>query len=209
MLLRKIFHTDHPVPPPRKSMLHLAIGLIVFGLLLFFVGGSITLKRRGGPVPELSELQNLQTDKAETYVKITVTRYIPFLYSIENDNDNYFFFFDENQQAYIVRASSSNEATIAQALKDGYAVELYGTLYDINDALRKEAIDAAGVIFTDVEINEQNFKDYFGSTYLNFGEHADSPLSVFASTLAGFSFVSGVVILSIYFILVKRSKLSQ
>ena len=209
LLLDQYFHSDRPLPPPQKSLLYLAIGLIVFGLLLFFVGGSITLKKRGGPVPELSDLQNQQTDEAGAYVKITAVRYIPFLYSVENDSDNYYFFFDENSQAYIVRASIAHEEAVAQAIEDGYAVELYGTLYEISDGLRQEAISAAEAIFTDHAIDESTFKDYFGSTYLNFGEHTDSTLSVFASTLAGFSFISGVVLLAIYFVLRKRSQLSQ
>ena len=209
MLLQKIFHYDHPLPPPKKTMLRLAIGLIVFGLVLFFGSGAITLKKRNAPVPELSDLQNQKLDEAGTYVQVTAVRYIPFLYSVENDIDNYFFFFDENSQAYIVRASITDEEKVAQAIDEGYAVELYGTLYEISNELKQEALDAAEVIFTGAAIDEQSFSDYFGSTFLNLGEHADSQLSVFASSLAGFSFVTGVVVLVIYFILKKRSELSQ
>ena len=209
MLLQKIFHYDHPIPPPRKSILHLGIGLIVFGLLLFFGSGAITLKRRNAPVPNLADLQNQQTDKAGTYVTLTVTRYIPFLYSVENDKDNYFFVFDDNSQAYILRASTAQEETLSQAINDGYAAELYGTLYDISAELKQEAIEAAEVIFTDADINDQNFTDYFGSTFMNLGEHADSPLSQFAAALAGFSFISGIAVCVIYFVLKKRSDLSQ
>ena len=209
MLFQKLLHSDRPVPPPRKTMLHLAIGLIIFGLLLFFGAGAITLKRRNAPVPELSDLQNQKMDESGTYVQVTAVRYIPFLYSVENDNDNYFFFFDENSQAYIVRVSITDEEKVAQAIDEGYAVVLYGTLYDISDDLKQEAIDAAEVIFTDAAIDEQSFQDYFGSTFLNLGEHADSPFSVFASGFAGFSVMTGVVLLVIYFILKKRSDLSQ
>lgn len=209
MLFQKLLHSDRPVPPPRKTMLHLAIGLIIFGLLLFFGAGAITLKKRNAPVPDLSDLQNQKIDEAGTYVQITAVRYIPFLYSVENDNDNYFFFFDENSQAYIVRVSITDEEKVAQAIDEGYAVVLYGTLYDISDDLKQEAIDAAEVIFTDAAIDEQSFQDYFGSTFLNLGEHADSPFSVFASGFAGFSAMTGVVLLVIYFILKKRSDLSQ
>ncbi|MBO6158199.1 MAG: hypothetical protein J6P72_02915 [Firmicutes bacterium] len=188
-----------PATPPKKSLFVISLLLIVVGLAGVIATVVLSTSVRNQPAQELSQLQKDHQDQTGQYAKVTAVKYYQFLAAIQNSTENYFFVTDPSGRAYIVRISTEDAQSMIDAIADGYAAEMYGILHETGDDLKKEAINGAKALFDEMdELSEDNFTDYFGSTYLGFNEIPTHPLGSVFGTLGTFMTVVGMMFLIFY-----------
>ena len=189
---------ETPPEPPKKSLLILSILLIVVGLGSVITSLVLTRTVRSVEAVELSQLQKDHTEKPYTYAKVTAVKYYQFLAAIQNETENYFFVTDPSDRAYIVRISTPDAQQVIDTIANGYAAEMYGIIHEISDELKAEAINGAHALFDNEEISEENFSEYFGTTYLGFGEIPSHPLSSTLASVGTFMTIVGMMFLVFY-----------
>lgn len=151
--------------PDKKLVIWMVVFIIISGLLFYFIG-------KFDKTDELIAtdynylIANLQ-DEDKDYVKVTITD-IPYAFAYKGDL-NYYFVYDENDYAYIARLTDKTYEMLEKKYDNGEAIsyELVGYAYKIEADVLNIAIETYNEWAEEAIIDELNYRNYFGDTYLD------------------------------------------
>lgn len=195
-----------------KKMLHsitkwlyIFCAIIVLCSILTYFGFRLENELENKDLIEYSELVH-SDEKENEHVKFTTT-YLPYEFAeSEDDYSTYTYYMlpDTKDILYIVRLTDLTVASMETAYKldpENYSYELYGYTHEIPDDLKQIAIESYNEIYEEEIVNNDNFKDYLGITYMDETNAPSSDLYVAMFSLG----ISGIAIcfaLLIYIIIV-------
>lgn len=195
-----------------KVPLLIAIIIIVISIVLFIA--SVKLDSQGQQelvAKDYNELIAYGQDVENEYVEVTITD-IPYGFAEEEDENvtrNYYFVFDEYDYMYIVRLTDSTYKMLENKYIENpeeFSYTLKGYIFEDPAELKELAIEAYNEAVEEEVVNDENFRIYFGNTYL---DETLTPYTDISAMLIGIGVgidVIAFVLLIVYIIGTVKSK---
>ena len=195
-----------------KKMLHsITKWLWIFGMgiilcvILIYYGFKLENELENKELVEYSELVYSE-EKENEHVKFTTT-YLPYDFAEKTDDSytyTYYLITDTKNIVYIARLTDSTVSsmrTLYEIDPENYSYELSGYTHEIPDDLKQIAIESYNEVAEKEIVNNENFKDYLGSTYM---DEINAPVSDLYIGMFCFGIGGGIVlfVLLIYIIVV-------
>lgn len=118
------------------------------------------------------KLISSEQDIENEYVEVTIT-YIPYIFMQEEDNgyiSKYYFVVDQYNYPYIVRLTDSTYEILKSKYNENskdFSYTLKGYIFEYSAELKGLTIEAYNQAIQKELVSEENFKFYFGKTYLD------------------------------------------
>lgn len=132
-------------------------------------------------------------DEEEMVAEVTFVSE-PYSFAVYEDDDitlDYYMVFDEYGYLYIVRLTDDTYSKIMDLYESNpeeFSYTLKGYLFDTEDELKDLAINYYNESYEEEIINDDNFQDYFGKTYL---DETHTPEDDSVGLLFGLTFLGG------------------
>lgn len=154
----------------KKSYFFISIGLILISIILYLL---VAHMESNEVTPEAVDYGNLianQKDQKNDYIKTTIVYISQF--AEDEDGLKYYYMQDVNNRLMIARISDNTLEKIVETYqlnKDNFSYDLEGYIFTVPKDLKELAISGFDSVFGNqgIELDEQNYEKYFGSTYLN------------------------------------------
>ena len=171
-----------------KVPLIIALIIIAISIVLFNYSSELDKKAEVEPVAkDYNELIAYEQDVENEYVEVTITD-IPYGFA-EEENDgitrNYYFVYDQYDYMYIVRLTDTTYSILENMYNENpeeFSYTLKGYIFEDPEELKELAISAYNEGMEEDIVNEDNFRSYFGNTYL---DEVLTPYSDTSATLVG------------------------
>ena len=171
-----------------KVPLIIALIIIAISIALFNYSSELDKKAEVEPVAkDYNELIAYEQDVENEYVEVTITD-IPYGFA-EEENDgitrNYYFVYDQYDYMYIVRLTDTTYSILENMYNENpeeFSYTLKGYIFEDPEKLKELAISAYNEGMEEDIVNEDNFRSYFGNTYL---DEVLTPYSDTSATLVG------------------------
>lgn len=161
---------DKILKPKKKLMtffvIYLTIALVCIGIVFYE-----KFTRDEEEIFDLSELVSNGNEKEKQYVKLD-TNYLPILLAANQEGDNYLYYMtDIDGHIYIVRLSNETFQEIIEMHNEGTGMlkstyELKGITTNIDEQIKRLAITNSYKVFSNKEIDNDNFSEYLGDLYI-------------------------------------------
>lgn len=156
-----------------KKPLLIAIILILISVVLFSIAGYLdSCRERELIAKNYNELIYYEKDVEKEYVEVEIVD-IPYGFATE-ENDNvtrkYYFVFDEYDFMYIVRLTDNTYTKLENMYNENpeeFSYVLKGYIFEDSTELKQLAISAYNEAMEEEIVNNENFRLYFGNTYLD------------------------------------------
>lgn len=132
-------------------------------------------------------------DEEELVAEVTFVSE-PYGFAVYEEDDltlNYYMVFDEYGYLYIVRLTDDTYSKIMDSYEnnpDEFSYTLKGYLFDTEEELKDLAIEYYNESYEEEIVNDDNFQDYFGKTYL---DETHTPEDDSVGLLFGLTFLGG------------------
>lgn len=188
----------------KKLVIWMIILIFVSGLLFYF--GSKFDKTDKLTATDYNYLIANYQDEDEDYVKVTITD-IPYIFAYKG-NYNYYFVYDEYDYAYIARLTDDTYNMLEKKYDNGEDInyELVGYTYKIESDVLDIAIETYNDWAKQTIIDESNYRDYFGTTYLDETVKPSDNMEALLIILGAISSICVIVLMICYIISVINVK---
>jgi hypothetical protein len=159
--LNKILH-------PKKAYLISGIILILASIAAFYIVSYLDNHINYPEVVSYHDLIQSGSDKNEAYAKVDITSIMKF--AKNDDNLNYYYVSDEEGYTYIARITDDTYNDIIEVYnndKENFIYTLTGYIYDVPNDLKSIAMSAFKDYTGNIELTEDTYSSYLGSTYLD------------------------------------------
>ena len=153
-----------------KKIFYFSLFLVILSIALFYVANA--LDNMSKKSDNYSELVMLGKDKENNYVHLEIN-YLPY-YIVKNEGNNvtlkYYIVVDKDNYMYLVRLTDKTYEMIEKLFKespDNFSYYLEGYIFKTPQDLKSTTIEVYNDIAEQELINSDNFRNYFGNTYLD------------------------------------------
>ena len=189
-----------------KVPLVIALIIIAISIALFSYSSELDKKAEIEPVAkDYNELIAYEQDVENEYVEVTITD-IPYGFAEEEDDGitrNYYFVYDQYDYMYIVRLMDSTYTMLENMYNENpeeFSYTLKGYIFEDPEELKELAISAYNEGMEEEIVNQENFRSYFGNTYL---DETLTPYSDTSAVLVGIAVgidIFAIVLFIVYII---------
>ena len=178
----------------------LFVAIISFIIVIVMIGWGSKIQEEELPNPRnMHSVIAFDTQKEDVYAKIDVqliTDRFASYGSGDSNDEKYYFVDDKDGYYYIVCLTDATFRKLENIYNYTYteggempqAITITGITKSINSDLRKIAIDSYGDFFSDDNVNEENFEDFYGTVFLKEGEDPRDPDLQYLIALLAFVF---------------------
>lgn len=190
----------------------LLIIIISFALCIGMFSWGFKISEEELPQPrDMHKVIAFDSNKVGVYAKIDVQLLTDYFatYGEGNANDEKYYFIDDEEGYYYIvcltdktfkKLESVYNFKFEEGAKIPDAITITGITKKIPSELRKIAINSYSKVFSDNNVNEENFENYYGTIFLKEGE---DPRNYDVQYMLGFIAFFTFVILLIYYIVIK------
>ena len=186
-----------------KVPLLIALIIIAISIALFSYSSELDKKAEVEPVAkDYNELIAYEQDVENEYVEVTITD-IPYGFA-EEENDgitrNYYFVYDQYDYMYIVRLMDSTYTMLENKYNENpeeFSYTLKGYIFEDPEELKQLPISSYNEAMEKEIVNAENFRSYFGNTYL---DEVLTPYSDTSAELVGIG--AGIDVLAIVLLII-------
>lgn len=180
------------------------LGTLVITLVCFFSYVMLD-KNADASTKEAQNYNDLIADDKDEEKMVAEFTFVsqPYFFAVYEDDGveyDYYMVFDEYGYLYIVRLTDDTYTKIMSEYEinpDEFSYTIKGYLFNTEDDLKKLAMDYYNESYEEEIINEDNFKVYFGKTYL---DETHTPEDAAIGILIGL-FIAGAVFSIIFFVI--------
>lgn len=157
------------------SKVPLVIVLLIIAISIALFSYSSELDKKGEVEPvakEYNELIAYKQDVENEYVEVTITD-VPYGFAeeeVDGITRSYYFVYDQYDYMYIVRLMDSTYTMLENKYNENpeeFSYTLKGYIFEDPEELKELAISAYNEGMEEEIVNQENFRLYFGNTYLD------------------------------------------
>ena len=165
----------------------LLVAIIFFIIAAVMIGWAGNIQEEELPEPRnMHSVIVFDSNKENVYAKIDAQLLTDCFasYGEGNSNDEKYYFVDDKDGYYYIvcltdetfkKMENLYNYTYTEGAELPESITITGITKSITPELRKIAIDSYGEIFSDDNVNEENFENYYGTVFLKEGEDPREP----------------------------------
>lgn len=191
-----------------KKILYLGFFLIILSLTFFYLA-KIELQKT--TTKDYSELVMLGKDNKTAYVGLEIN-YLPY-YVVNRTSNNvtlkYYIAVDSNNYMYLVRLTDETYLSMKKIYEndpDNFSYYIEGYIFKTPDELKIATISSYNSLAEQELVNEENFSNYFGKSYLDETNVSYLNSYVFLIVAGILCDIISIFIIVYYFILVINNR---